>query len=373
MYGNFEVNPVKLLALSSAYDGMTQQCSSAAASLENIKNNLRSGCFDDVKSVLDALTGNVREESSNITSLKDTLASIANAYQNAESVITAQTVSHIEGLSGSGESGSGDSTTETSDDDSDSLLTWDDLWSLLSSPGSIPSTMVPYIKMLLSGLTGEEINATILADILNSTLNKYAFFTDVAENGWKEAVKNGLGISAYMPEGTQPGETFGSYLKDALKQEVSDFNPTTTSSTASTGSSAANGARSLSSGAKVANAAAKWGGVALSGVTQGYENYQEYKSGDISAGRAVAEGVIETGVDVGLGAAATAATGAALAAAGVVAAPALVVGGIATAAVIGINAIAKKASGGKDLGELASDFICDGAESIGSSVAKWFK
>ena len=362
MYGNFEVNPVKLLAISSAYDGMTQQCSSVVASLDNIKNSLRSGCFEDVKSVLDALACNVREESSNVTGLKDTLTSIANAYQNAESVITAQTVSRIEGLSGSGESGSDDSSAGTSDDDAD--FSWDDLWSLLSSPGSITATMVPYIKMVLSGLTGEEINATILADILNSTLNKYAFFADVAENGWKEAVKNGIGISAYMPEGTVPGETFGSYLENALKQEVSDFNPATT---------AANGARNLSSGAQVAKAAAKWVGVALSGVTQGYENYQEYKSGEIFAGRAVAEGVIETGVDVGLGIGATAAVGAGLAAAGVVAAPALVVGGIAPAAVIGVNAIAKKASGGKDLGELASDFICDGAESIGSSIAKWFK
>lgn len=362
MYGNFEVNPVKLLAISSAYDGVTQQCSSVVASLDNIKNSLRSGCFEDVKSVLDTLACNVREESSNVTGLKDTLTSIANAYQNAESVITAQTVSRIEGLSGSGESGSDDSSAGTSDDDAD--FSWDDLWSLLSSPGSITATMVPYIKMVLSGLTGEEINATILADILNSTLNKYAFFADVAENGWKEAVKNGIGISAYMPEGTVPGETFGSYLENALKHELSDFNPAT---------AAENGARNLSSGAQVAKAAAKWGGVALSGVTQGYENYQEYKSGEISAGRAVAEGVIETGVDVGLGIGATAAVGAGLAAAGVVAAPALVVGGIATAAVIGVNAIAKKASGGKDLGELASDFICDGAESIGSSIAKWFK
>lgn len=362
MYGNFEVNPVKLLAISSAYDGVTQQCSSVVASLDNIKNSLRSGCFEDVKSVLDTLACNVREESSNVTGLKDTLTSIANAYQNAESVITAQTVSRIEGLSGSGESGSDDSSAGTSDDDAD--FSWDDLWSLLSSPGSITATMVPYIKMVLSGLTGEEINATILADILNSTLNKYAFFADVAENGWKKAVKNGIGISAYMPEGTVPGETFGSYLENALKHELSDFNPAT---------AAENGARNLSSGAQVAKAAAKWGGVALSGVTQGYENYQEYKSGEISAGRAVAEGVIETGVDVGLGIGATAAVGAGLAAAGVVAAPALVVGGIATAAVIGVNAIAKKASGGKDLGELASDFICDGAESIGSSIAKWFK
>ena len=119
MYGNFEVNPVKLLAISSAYDGVTQQCSSVVASLDNIKNSLRSGCFEDVKSVLDTLACNVREESSNVTGLKDTLTSIANAYQNAESVITAQTVSRIEGLSGSGESGSDDSSAGTSDDDAD--------------------------------------------------------------------------------------------------------------------------------------------------------------------------------------------------------------------------------------------------------------
>lgn len=71
---------------------------------------------------------------------------------------------------------------------------------------------------------------------------------------------------------------------------------------------------------------AKWAGVALSAVTNGVSNYQEYKDGKISAKRAVAETITETAVDVAVGTLATTLVTAGAAALGFASAPAVVVG-----------------------------------------------
>lgn len=223
------------------------------------------------------------------------------------------------------------------------------LWTFLDSTGSIPSSVAPYLQMLLSEITGEEIDATIISGILASSVNKYAFFFDVAENGWKEALKNSFGIGAYMPEGTVAGKTFADYFKQAMKAEAEGY---------------VDGA----SAAKTASSAAKWAGVAVTAVVEGVENYEEYQSGEISGGRAVAETIIETGTDIAMGTVATVATGAILATAGVVSAPAVAVAGIATVAVVGVNWVTETLTG-KDVGEWVSDTVCD----IGESVGNWFQ
>ncbi|MCR5526670.1 MAG: hypothetical protein K6F39_04720 [Lachnospiraceae bacterium] len=116
-------------------------------------------------------------------------------------------------------------------------------------------------------------------------------------------------------------------------------------------------------------ASANW---ATAIIDNGVENYGEYASGQISAGRAVAEAAIETGVDVGMDIGANALIGVA-AAALTPAAPAVAVGLAATAAVWGINAGVEYFTG-KDCGEWAADFVCDGIEKAGdglSAAADW--
>ncbi len=339
MEGIFEVNPVKLLALSNDFTNVTQQCNSLTDDLENVKNSLSSASFGEIKSALNVILGSMRNEISDITTLKTTLENTARTYQAAELAILQGNVSDVEPTAASG--------TDMNFNDSDADLSI--LWDLLRSTGSIPSAMTPYLKMLLSRITGEEINATVLADILNSSINQFAFFTDVAESGWSEALKNAFGIAAYMPEGTAPGLSFSEYLKTALGKELDEFTD-------------------LSTLGKGAGAVAKWAGVGLTLATDGYDNYEEFQNGDISAERAVAETIIETGVDVFLGVGATAAVGAGLAFVGVVGAPAILVAAGGAAVVAGANAAFEHFTG-KDIAEHFSDFICDS----GSSIASWFK
>lgn len=113
---------------------------------------------------------------------------------------------------------------------------------------------------------------------------------------------------------------------------------------------------------------AQWAGVAFSTIINGIDNYSDYEEGKVGAGRAIAETISETAVDIAIGAGATAAVGAAAVALGV-SAPAVAVGAAATVAVwavdTGVRLVTKSlADNGyikeeKGLTELASDFILD--------------
>ena len=133
---------------------------------------------------------------------------------------------------------------------------------------------------------------------------------------------------------------------------------------------------------------AAWAGVALTGVVNAVDNYQEYKTsgGKMSKGRMVAETISETVIDTVTTYAATAVVGAAITAAtGVVAAPAVV----AIATGVGLAAInaGVKSLTGKSATEFISDGILDGGKAIyeggkkavtgakkaAKAVAGWFK
>lgn len=119
-----------------------------------------------------------------------------------------------------------------------------------------------------------------------------------------------------------------------------------------------------------------WLSVAVSGVVNAIDNRKEYEQGKISAERAVAETLTETAVDVVTDAALTtvaaAAVGATTAALGLtVGAPVLVVGAVTVGAKIGLDAIAKWATGGeKDFTEAASDLILDTGKAIGKGISE---
>ena len=126
---------------------------------------------------------------------------------------------------------------------------------------------------------------------------------------------------------------------------------------------------------------AKWAGHALTFITNGVDNYEEH--GGFGA-RWAAETLIESGVDIALEAAATAGITALAAAAGITAAPAVVVGAAAVGVTWAANGLCKWVTGqfgeAKDLGEVASDLICDTAEWIGDkaksakdTLTKWGK
>lgn len=113
-----------------------------------------------------------------------------------------------------------------------------------------------------------------------------------------------------------------------------------------------------------AAAVANWVQVGVSGILNGMENYDEF-NGEMDA-RFWGETVIETAVDVGVGigvsAALTAAAGAVATAAGVAGAPALLIGAATGVVVWAANGVCKKITGGRDLGEVVADAVCDAAD-----------
>ena len=134
--------------------------------------------------------------------------------------------------------------------------------------------------------------------------------------------------------------------------------------------------------------ATKWAGIGLSVVTNFINNKEEQKKNpEMSNARVVSETVVETAFDVGVGALATAGATALLGAA----APAVAVGAVAVGAVwavnTGVEALTAHFWGEenkKNLTELASDGIIDGATYVGkkigsavksgfNAVAKWGK
>lgn len=110
--------------------------------------------------------------------------------------------------------------------------------------------------------------------------------------------------------------------------------------------------------------ATKWAGYTLTVAGDAYQNYREYQDGGITVSRAVGETIIQSAVDIGIGATATAAATAGLAALGVTAAPALAI----AVAAVGITWIAescckcvtKKVTGTeKGIGETVADLTFD--------------
>lgn len=120
-------------------------------------------------------------------------------------------------------------------------------------------------------------------------------------------------------------------------------------------------------------AAAKWAGVALSFISSGISNYDEFE-GDMSSGRYWAETITEGALDVGKGVLIGAAVATVLGGA-----PAIVVAGGTALVTWGIDAVSEAICGKKvtelvsdailDAGERVIDNIAAGAEAVGEAIA----
>ena len=130
------------------------------------------------------------------------------------------------------------------------------------------------------------------------------------------------------------------------------------------------------SGAKVADqlsSFAKWGGTVLTVGSNLLENIEEFKGQDGKFERLVNETMIESTVDIALDVAAAAGVTAAAAALGITSAPAVAVGAAAVGVTWAANGVCKWATGGRDIGEVAADLICDSQEFIRSREYTWVR
>ncbi len=101
--------------------------------------------------------------------------------------------------------------------------------------------------------------------------------------------------------------------------------------------------------------------VVFSAIVNAAGNYEEYKTGAITADRAVAEWVTETALDVGKDALIATGIATAFTALGFVSAPAFAVGLATVAVSTGVDWLCEKVTGQK-LTEAVSDFVLDTAE-----------
>lgn len=229
----------------------------------------------------------------------------------------------------------------------DHIATWSNLWKLVGNFGAVGGAVSGIASFITgSGSAKDNISASkYLVSALGTGV------VAVSKGG-----SDGLRYVAGFNNGLDKIDTssFGKAIKSSLGKQMDDLQFS-----------------KQSGGAGKLKTATKWAGHVLTVAANGVENYNEFKEGGISGERAVAETIVESAVDIGIGIGATAVSTAAVSVIagvlGVTAAPAVVVGLGAAAITIGANAICKWATGkfggeSKDLGEVAADFVCDVGE-----------
>lgn len=306
-------------------------------SLLSIKNGLRINDYSSrakieqqLQQIIEALT----HQGKQMNSLGTTLEQILNQYTKAEQTIT----ENVTKKSITTQEGSGNTTPQ--DKGIDISFEKDGI-NLLKK--ILPADFAPYITLLASGFTGNEIDGKIVSEFIKSAAAKYKFFGNLADKDAKTALSDLFGLGTYLKDGV-PATASERFVK-SLKQDLSSYKP------------------DIGSAAKAGKTIAKWGGVVASVVGNGISNYNEYSSGEISGGRAVAETVVETGIDIGKTALISAGVAAAIGGAPVV---------VVTTFAVGASWLLDKgceALTGKSVTEFASDLVLDTAEKVADGIS----
>lgn len=347
----FDVKTEGLKVHSDSLQGISRQIESIGTEVLDIANAMR-GCseFIEVKFCLSKLAESIAGYSQSAKSMQSALDDISSKYQSTETKLTHMSDDLVVVDDGQGENGSGTGSGKSPK--------WSDLgWDSVGSFGAL-GQMFAMMGYAVDGNMGKAMGnwAKAMAGL------------------YKEAKSGESDLVGNLPDGTvkKEGGAFGDSILGGIKNgDLSGALGTMKGNAGEAISAGLNGAvdeyklfgEGVTAVDKV-NASANWAAAILD---NGFDNYDEYKNGGISAGRAVAETAVETAVDVGMDIGANAAIGIA-AAALTPAAPAVAVGLAASAAVWGINAFVEYSTG-KDCGEWAADFVCDGIEAAGSGLS----
>ncbi|MCC8168717.1 MAG: hypothetical protein LIO37_05205 [Clostridiales bacterium] len=273
----------------------------------------------------------MEKQTASVKTMGSTLSSIVTLYMNTESELSSVATGAV-----TAGSSNADSTESESSSGSTVSWKWSDTWKLFAG-GGVFGTAIATIGSLY---TGDDTPKDAISFLKN--LNKFvgAASSCISSGDWKYL----FGLNNTLKN--VDAKTFTSKVSTLWsKQFGSDLDITGASNTAG----------------KV-KVISKWAGHLLTLAGNYVENVEEYMDGDMSVGRVVAETFIETGVDIALGAAATAVIGALC--------PYAIVGAVAgTLVVWGVNSVCKWITGGKDVGEVVADLVCDTAEYVGEAVS----
>ena len=290
-----------------------------------------------IRSRLNGAADRIGGYQSHMSSMKSALSEVVNVYSSTENAIIGNL--NVGDAKIGGESGGQNVTNDK--------FNWvSPFWDLVGSAGVVGGAI---------GAWGEFLTSSKVPGARWSEL-----FKDTWNTGWDifDVVKTCRGDTSV----NWAKEIFGLNTDTALKSIETEI------------LSDVSGAQKLKSGFRAgikdtlgdfktgAGTAKQVGGIILSGAVNSFENMEEYKSGEISVGRAVAETITETAVDWGKDLLIGAAVTAGFAAAGI-AAPAVAVGAATVAVSVAADWVCERVCG-KKLTEAVSDAILDGAEKV---------
>lgn len=329
----------------NGYSSARMDLSSNIATLRSIKAyRYMSGYgFSSIYSTLDRIIQKLDDEKNSIKALENGLSNILNAYSQYENDIFGHTkMEEIEFV---------EATAAYAAIDSSQIAEWDDFWKAVSQGGIIGSAVAGIGGLITCGWSpGSTINA--VDSILSAVGGVSGTVAKGSNANWRDALlgmDDGLaGINT-----SSAGKAFTSSLKNQFVDDLSFSQASTVGDKIKVGT--------------------KWGGHALTLLSNIFDNVEEFEGQDGATGRMVTEIAVETVTDIGVGAVATAAVTAGAAALGITAAPAVVIGAGAVAVTWAANEVCEWITGGKDIGEVASDLVCGAAEAIGNAVSNTAK
>lgn len=301
--------------------------------------------FQPIYMTLDKVIDKIREDQSDVGALETALTSIVNLYQTAEQNIC----NEIDPSSASKESASGGA------EQSGEAPEWlDNIWDIISNGGPA-GTFISLIGSVISGgiMPGWNDIIGMTSDYLD-VIGSLISLVDETEVDWLEELfdhvdfMDKLDLAADASAGDAAEAVFREFFDDLTFKTTFD---------------AADATKHVG---EAVSTVANWLGIVASLADNAFDNVDEYNTGEIGAGRAAAETILETVTDVGLDILAGMGVAAGAVALGV-SAPAWAIGAVATVAVIGVN-WGVEALSGKDIGEWAADVVCD----AGEAIADWF-
>lgn len=332
--------------VQGAVDGYSyerRELSALIASLRGVKSYhcLSGQNFSNTYKALDRIIQSLDEKKTNLQNLESSLSNILKTYESCENNVMERF---------------GDQTSDQTTKNPFSC-TWKDTWKMISKVGIIGSATSAFGRVITEGWS-PQTGISSAKDMLSVIGEVSSTVSKGSSAKWGEALfgmNNGLkGLDQ-----TNVGTTFISSI--GKSGEGLNFSK----------------ASSLGGKVKVAT---KWGGHLLSLASNYLDNKKEFEGQKGMESRMIAETGIETAVDIGIGVAASAtvsATASALLSAGIITcAPAVVIGAGTVAVTWAANGICKWATGGKDIGEVVSDIVCDvggAVKKVGDTIAKWGK
>ncbi len=345
---SISVNCKGIDSVLDLYSLNRRDLSSNIASLRSIKSysSMSGYGFSSIYKSLDRVIMDLDDKKSCLKNLENGLSDILKKYKECENNVS----EHIKA-----------SEVKSVEVEYKSSWTLGNTLEVISEAGIIGNVVSAIGSLITGDWTAENIISTLKTSVLPAIGNISATVSKGSNANWRDTLL-GLGNGLAGLDTSSAGKTFTSSLNKQFGQDLS-----------------LTGAKSVGDKIKVGT---KWGGYALSLVSNFLENKEEFE-GTGETGRMIAEIGIETVVDIGVGAAATAAVSAgaaALVSAGLITfAPAVAIGAGAVAVAWAANSVCEWITGGKDIGEVAADFVCDVAEAVGEikdglgAFAKWTK